>query len=439
MWPFTKTIPAPTADVQGQVSLLLKSLTYPQAAPDWKLYSHQQVDWDARVAVRDGYNASAIVYAAVEKRAKSIASVPAKAMQRKADGQWEHMPLSPLQRLLDNPNPDMSWQDLMYHTSQSLDLSGNAFLSEIRAGVMSLPYQLWLLPSAYIRIKPGRESLIDYYEYVEARTRRIDQKDMVQIRMPNPESMYFGMPPLKAAGRPTDIDRESGIWQKVSLENRGASDINIKLPDGATQEQVSAAKAAYKQQQAGPANARKAMISNAEIQVIGQTAVEMDFINSRKAVWTEIAAVFGTPLAVLGFTEQVNLSNGETMRKMMWQDTIIPQLDLIYRQLTHQVAKEFGPDWKIVPDLTNVQALQEGLTTKLDSATKLFAMGVPFNTINQELELGFDEMEGGNVGYLSAGLLPVGFEPDMGGETDQKSAMILKALAYGGGDADNGP
>jgi HK97 family phage portal protein len=440
MWPFTrKTIPAPSADLKDQIrGIIQKSLTYPQAAPDWKLYSHHQKDWSTLTAINEGYNASAIVYAAIEKRAKCIASVPAKAMKRKYDGTWEHMPLSRLQMLLDNPNPDMSWQDLIYHASQSLDLSGNAFLSEIRGGVESLPAQLWLLPSAYIRIKPGRESLIDYYEYVEARTRRIDDRDMVQIRMPNPDSMYFGMPPLKAAGRPTDIDREAGIWQKVSLQNRGASDVNIKLPDTATQEQVTAARESYKAMQAGPANARKAMISNAEITMVGQTAVEMDFVNSRKAVWTEIAAVFGTPLATLGFTDDVNLANAETMRKLMWQDTIIPQLDLIYRQLTHQLAREFGNNWMIVPDLANVAALQEGIATKLDSATKLFAMGVPFNQINAALELGFDNQPGGNIGYLNAGLLPVGFEPEPVDEGDKSMAMLSKLLAYGGGDVNNG-
>jgi SPP1 gp7 family putative phage head morphogenesis protein len=33
-------------------------------------------------------------------------------------------------------------------------------------------------------------------------------------------------------------------------------------------------------------------------------------------------------------------------------------------------------------------------------------MGVPFNMINQKLELGFDDIEGGDSGYLPAGLMP---------------------------------
>jgi hypothetical protein len=165
----------------------------------------------------------------------------------------------------------------------------------------------------------------------------------------------------------------------------------------------------------------------------------MDFVNSRKAVWTEIAAVFGTPLATLGFTDDVNLANAETMRKLMWQDTIIPQLDLIYRQLTHQLARQFGDDWMIVPDLANVAALQDGISTKLDSATKLFAMGVPFNQINAELELGFNDQPGGNIGYLNAGLLPVGYEPEPIDEGDKSMAALSKLLAYGGGgNANNG-
>lgn len=408
MWPFKKkTIEAPSFPVVDQLAMAIKSISTPQAQARWSLYAQGEQDWDTRTAIREGFNASAIVYACVEKRAKLLASVPWRAAIKNKDGEYEYQPNSALQKLIDRPNPDYSFYELMYMASQNLDLSGNAFISEIKAGVKNQPQELWVLPSKGMKIKPSTTRLVDYYEYER---QRIESDDMVMIKMPNPNSPWFGMPVLMAASKATDIDRESGEWQKVSLENRGASDINIKLPETATQEQAESVKKQYKAQQSGAKNARKALVSNADIQVLGQNAVELDFVNSRRAVWTEICAVFGLSLSNLGMTEDVNLANADAMNKALWENTIIPQLELISRQLNHQLANEFGAEWCLVPDLTNIEALQENRGEKLTAAEALYRMGVPFNVISEKLDLGIDEIEGGDIGYISSSMIPANYD-----------------------------
>lgn len=419
VWPFSRKLKTPALTVNQQLAVVAKSLTLPQATPNWWLFSKRDAEWSTETAIAEGYNASAIVYAAVEKRAKLIASAPWVA-ERKVNGEWEPAPESPLQRLIDNPNPEQSTYELIYQASQSLDLSGNAYISEIKRG-NGQPMALWLLPAQYMRLKPGRERLVDYFEYGEAGTRKkIDSDDMIHLKMPNPNSRWFGMPVLMAAGRATDVDRESGIWQKVSLQNRGVIDIHVEVPDGTTPESIDEAKKRYKERQSGPDNARDPMFTSGKVTQLGQNAVEMDFVASRRAVWTEIAAVFGVPLAALGFTEDVNLANAEAMNKQLWQATIIPQLDLMKRQLNHQLASEFGNEWRLTYDLSNVTALQEDYSDKLANADKLYRMGVPFNVINQKLELGFDDIEGGDVGYIPSGLIPASFdsEPFQGAPVD---------------------
>jgi HK97 family phage portal protein len=404
MWPFTrKTLPTPIYPVAAQLSL--KSLPLPEATPRWWLFSQRDPLWLTDVAIKEGYNASAIVYACVEKRAKLIASVPWKAQRRSGDD-WEDVPGSPLQRLLDRPNPEQSMYELMYEASQALDLSGNAYITEIRNG-KSTPVALWLLPSQFTRIKPGHQSMVDYYEYTEDGVkRRIEPEDMIQFKMPNPNSRWFGMPVLMAAGRATDVDRESGIWQKSSLQNRGVLDIHFEVPEGSTPEQIEAMRKGWEEKRGGPDNARKPMFTSGKVTQMGQTAVEMDFIDSRRSVWTEICAAFGMSLSNLGMTEQVNLANAEAMDRALWQNTIIPQLELIRRQLDNQLAIDYGPEWRVYPDLSNVTALQENLTDKLGNAERLMKMGFTRNEINQRLELGFDDDPSGDVRYEPSGLMP---------------------------------
>ena len=413
-WPFTKTIEAPTYPVQNQLAMAIKSLSVPQATAKWSLFPQGQKQWSTQTAIDEGYNGSSIVYACVEKRAKLVASIPWRAATKNDKGEIEFQPNSPLQMLIDRPNPDESWYELIYKASQMLDLSGQAFISEIKAGARNQPQELWVLPSQGMKIQPSTTRLVDHYEY---QRQRIESDDMVMLKMPNPNSPWFGMPVLMAGAKATDIDRESGVWQKVSLENRGASDINIKVPDTATQEQVDSVKAQYRQQQAGAKNARKAMVTNAEIQMLGQNAIELDFVNSRRAIWTEICAVFGLSLSNLGMTEDVNLANAGAMNKALWENTIIPQLELMKRQFNHQLASEYGPEWCMVPDLTNVEALQENRADKLLAAKDLYSMGVPFNVISEKLELGIDDIDGGDIGYISSGMIPANFDfdaPDIG-------------------------
>lgn len=414
MWPFNKKhdplAPIPIPEFS------LKSMTLPESMPRWKLYATKQRDWSIDNAINEGYDESTIVYACVEKRAKLIASVPwcvkKKGKDEEGNDTWLRDDASPLNDLLKRPNPDQSLYELMYSVSQYLDLAGSSFVTKVKAGVTAnLPRQLWVIPSQYIKIKPGEVRLIDYYEHTIKRgDNKILSPDMIHFRMPNPSSPYWGQPVLKAAAKATDVDREAGEHQKVSLQNRSLSDISVELPAGATSEQAQKTRDALHERNSGPANARKPIVSSGKVTVLGQTAVEMDFVASRRATWTEICAVFGMSLANLGMTEAVNLANADAMNKALWENTIIPQLELIKRQLNHQLAGDFGSDIKIDYDLSNVEALQEKRSDKLDAMGKLFAVGVPFNEINERLELGFKEREGGDVSYIPSGLIPANYD-----------------------------
>jgi HK97 family phage portal protein len=425
MWPFSRKIASPAYSVPQQV-LAFKSLPLPEMQPTWRLFPKRQDNWLPEVAIAEGYNASAIVYAVVEKRAKLISSVPWRA-ERLVGDQWVHEPSSPLQLLMDEPNPHTSWLEMMYQVSQSLDLSGNAYINEVKGGSRNQPFQIWHLPPQFIKIKPGKDRLIEKYEYWPESGSRyvIDELEMIHLKMPNPNSLYFGMPVLMSAGRATDIDRESGNWQKASLQNRGVLDVHIEVPPEVSAEQRAEIRDKWQERQGGPMNARAPIVSSGKINSLGQNAVEMDFVASRKAVWTEIAAVFGVPLAALGFTENVNLANADAMEKQMWQATIIPQLELIKRQFTSQLAREFGNEWRMSPDLSAVPALQEDFGDRLANAERLLRMGFTRNEINTRLELGFEETPDGNTRYEPAGLLP-----SLEAPTDEDKQNVMR-LAYG--------
>lgn len=427
MWPFTKTLKQNLPPINEQLKTVIKSVTLPETNPEWKLFAKKDSKWSIQAAIDEGYNASAVVYTCVEKRASLVSSVPWKAARKLADGTLEDLPSNhPLNKLLDNPNPDFSWMEVMHQFSQSLDLAGNAYSSLIKGGIRNEPFQLWNLPAQYMSIKLGRKELVQYYEYQESSgtKNQIEPDDMVQLRLPNPNDRIFGMPVLMSAGRATDIDRQSGDWQKVSLQNRNAADIHMEVPAEIQPDQIKAIQDSLTERSNGPENARKPIVSSGKINHLSRTAVEMDFVNSRKAVWAEICAVFGLSMSDLGFTESVNLANAESMQRQLWKNTILPRLELMKRQLNTQLAKQFGEDVCMYYDVSKVEALQENYTEVLTNAEKLWRMGFSLEAINKRLELGFDESD--LPEEIDLGLDE---DDDKEEETDVKS--LLKVVGYG--------
>lgn len=379
-------------------------LTYSRTAPVFQ-------KWDTETAVEQGIKASAIFYACVDRRAKSVAQVPWKAYRKQRDGTQTEAPDSPLQKLINRPNPDFAWSEMMELMSQHIDLAGNSYWSIIRAGNAAQPVELWPLLPQGVKIKAGSVRLIDFYRYQRAGvTRDIQSPDMVHIKTANPNDFLFGMPTIQAAGRAVDIDREASLFQLSSMHNRGVSDYAIIIDPDTSPEQLDRLKELHKEKQAGPTNARQPFLTTRDIKTLNQSAVEMDFVASRAKVWAEICSAMGVPQPMVGLLEDATLANIETARRIFWVDTMIPLLRLIRGQLNRQLAEQFGPEWVIDYDISDVEALREDYSKKLEEAAKLFAMGVPFNTINEKLQLGIDPIQGGDIGYLSAGLLPTGID-----------------------------
>ena len=387
-----------------------KSYSAPQLLVSQYGKSAKFQDWDTELAIKEGYKNSTWVFACVKLRAQSVSSVPWKAERKTSDG-WVHEPSSDLQKLIDRPNPDMDRALFFKYVVQHLDLSGNSFISKVRAGSGNLPRELWVLMPNHIRVEPDVIRLVKQYIYNGYGQKAIPPEDMVQFQYPDPANLYFGIAPLMSASQAVDIDNEAERFQKASFENRGLSDIHFEVPEDATAEQVARMREIYSDAQAGSRNARRALFSSAKATPLNTSASEMDFINSRKFVRDEICSAYGVPPPMVGNYESATLANIETARQIFWRDTIIPLLDELETRLNLSLAPDFGSEWRLKYDTSNIDALQENYSEKVTNAQQLWSMGVSFNEINAKLKLGFEDISGGEIGYLPSGLLPTDFNP----------------------------
>ncbi len=95
----------------ASVDMALKSFSLPElllSANRAPKYS----TWNITTAIKFGYEVNAVFNACCRLRAETAAEVPWRAMRRKPDGTKEHDPNSDLQKLIDFPNPDISWSEI---------------------------------------------------------------------------------------------------------------------------------------------------------------------------------------------------------------------------------------------------------------------------------------------------------------------------------------
>lgn len=160
------------------------------------------------------------------------------------------------------------------------------------------------------------------------------------------------------------------------------------------------------------------------------TPVEMDYIASRLANLRGIAAAFGLDPWWLGDRTTSTYNNVMEARKALYEDVVIPLLDDIKATLNLKVAPLYG-DIVIAYDVTGIPALREDYGKKVDQAKTLWGMGIPFDQINERLEMGFEEFPGWNRGYLPLTLLPTGATPTEPEEEPEKlgaASSSYKAL-----------
>ena len=374
-------------------------------------------DWDAEKAVREGFNASTAVFVCVSKRARAISSVPLIAEElTMVDGVMKWVPgkrTAALQMLLNRPNPIMSTGEFLRLMMMHLDLAGNSYFTKVRAGKrignIAPPVELWpILPTDVDVIKGDVRSgsLIAKYRLRESRI-EIPTEDMLHFAYTNPSSLIVGLPPLKACSKAVDTDKDAATWQKVSLQNRGVPDGVFTLDgDSITAEQWENARTQIREQYANPENARAPwVVARAKWQQMSLSPLELDFVQTRKQNALEICAAYEVPIEIVGVGERPTYSNYKIAREAWWQESLLLLMKELESYLNVYLAPEFGTDIRIRFDTSGVAALQKSYTEKVDSAVKLFAMGVPFNTINEKLELGFQSIEGGDQNKVSLEVL----------------------------------
>jgi len=207
------------------------------------------------------------------------------------------------------------------------------------------------------------------------------------------------MSPLEAAARAVDQNNAVAAHNLSILQNGGRPSGALKirpLDTGRTltQEQREILRQDIRESYEGALNAGKIMILEGEFewQEMGLSPKDLDFVEGKKLSAREIAQAFGVPAMLVGIPGDATFANYREARYHLWEDTIIPLLDMLCDEFNHWLIPKFDPDLKLRFDLDGIPALalkRENMWKRINHAH--------FLTINEKRRaMGYPPIEGGD-------------------------------------------
>lgn len=270
-----------------------------------------------------------------------------------------------LVELLERPNHDDSFGDLIYNWGMQLDLTGMA-LTWMVPNVLGVPMELYPIPTATAQSGPimtaeypdGYWQIMPIYpngpfsQYptpLTAAGARIDSKWMLRMKYPHPFLRYDGYSPMTALRHHLDqiesIDRSRFYSMKRSVNPSAVLNMDdmegmVPLPE----EEIERIRADFEAAQQGPENAGQLFVSfpGAKLEQWGSRPVDMEYQHGWDQLSSFCLGGFGITKQAAGMIEDSSYSTLYATLKQLYWTTLEPKCARISSQLTHHLAPHFG-------------------------------------------------------------------------------------------------
>jgi HK97 family phage portal protein len=375
----------------------------------------------------EAYCTSVWVRKCVDRNAGNVARTPFEVMRKTAK-----IEKHPLLDFLAAPNADISTFELWYTTVAHLGIFGNSYWLLERKGLSTIPTRMFFVDPRRVRpvVTLDKRSLMGYELRMEdGSTVYVDRADIAHFKMPNPLNQWVGEAPLEAAKLATSSDVAAQKYNLAFFEN-GAVPRGVLVTDKALNKvAVDQLIEKFMERHRNPhiPAVLHSGLSWVETQL---TAQDMEFQIQRKFNREEILAAFGVPPIEVGLLEYASFENARAQRRMYWETTLIPIITLLAATVQRDILRDTS--LSASHTTAHVEELREALKDKVSTAKDLFGMGVPFNVIDERVDLGIGKVDGGDVGYLPFSLAPAGQLDSGSGTEDGADAGVTTELTLNG-------
>ena len=238
----------------------------------------------------------------------------------------------PLAKLLVEPNPYDSWEELMYVWPFHIKFTGNAFWMKDEINGKGQPTAVYPLLPQFVEIVPDRHQRISQFIYrVNGRIIELEADEMIHFKNPHPNNVIFGLGELEAG----ELMLEDYI-NRNRLENHYVSKGGVPSGVLVREEEVedpdewTKFTRKWKDEYEGIDNSGKTAFLNGKWDYVklGLTPTELQTMQRSQETVKNIFTLHGVPLSVAGMDKAANYATArqDTIHFKKW--TVAPLLDM---------------------------------------------------------------------------------------------------------------
>ena len=334
---------------------------------------------------------------------------PSTYVKRKSmDGEIVEVMDHPVLELLENPSPEMDGYTLTMLRMLNLQLTGNSYLHPIMSETISVPVELWSMPSHLVKIIPdGEFDMVSSYEYGQLPNVTTFNKDEVlHERQPNPTDMLYGRGWVEAAISAIDLLDSMDQYEQNVLDNQARPDWAVMVKEHLTDTQYQRLYQQIEKRLGGKNNRSRPFIFEGGIdgKSMQFSPQDLQFASGENRKVEVIAAISGVPVSMLKANDP-NLASAREGSMGHLRNTIVPYLSLDEGFLNRQLLPMFGifaddlflayddpiQEDKLQDSQINSSNIQAGILTR--------------NEVRESL--GLENVEGGDTLFVPAGSVPI--------------------------------
>lgn len=255
---------------------------------------------DYRTVARESYEKNVICYRAVSLIAQSCAGIPWKLYRQKRA--LREIQDHPLLALLEHPNQEQSFADLLEQLISYWLLSGNAYLTCVRPSPRALPQELWSLRPDRMRVIPGLKAITGYEYSVDTRSTHFDASEVMHLKMFASTNDWYGLSPVIVCMDLIDQNNEGNDWNIALLQNAGRPSGALVAAGSLGADQYDRLRKMVRERYIGKRNAGLPLLLEGGLdwKPFSMSPMELDWLESRRQNMRDIAIALGVPPELLG-------------------------------------------------------------------------------------------------------------------------------------------
>lgn len=315
-----------------------------------------------------------------------------------------------------DPNPNLAgavqfWDAV---TTILMNRGGTYIICNDREVITDVPDELWPENPGNFRLIKRNGIPVGWHFRKGSISKDLLSYQLIRPRFINPDDLIGVQAPYEAGKKEGDASFKSAVFNNKFFDNDATIGGNIEMPAGYTRKQRKGKKEQFDETHLGAWNAGEWSVSSGAFKVTPHKVPHKDMMYDAQMEWSKktFAMIYRVALSLLA-EPAANFATSQRDEKNLWANTLVPLGRMIeevfYSDLFRWV--EGGRFWGVF-DFSQVEALQEDLKDKLESAKIMNDLTYSPNMINNRLKLGMESTPWGDVPLVNQSQVPITWQMD---------------------------